>query len=375
MIWKPVACLGLVLACTVGLRAENGGKSTEFEVTGYLYEGPDDEIWIARPMSLPRHYDLYKQSHPSRYFRLGAEMKAKFAALVNPINAPHDLGDEDLTVIVHLEGSATGVDEPQSDREGIPDIPPNTILGGSKVYEIDSAQLIDAEFIPASWRTAWQELDRLFREIPAATLKPPSAEKREALARLLEEASRHLNRMKKVTPEPEWEALAQSIDSDARLVTTYQETALPLWGRPVAWCVEWLGMQPETPLPGEFRTGEVLSRIEPDPSLINPVNVEDVGILIRLLDREVSRRFLILDGYRVERILREEANPGFAVGDIIPARTSWYQVFCGCLDGRPCAAGIDEESVRESFKTKLARKEKIHAIRGNSVTLVPADDE
>jgi len=345
----------------------------EFEITGYLHKGPDDRIWIARPMHIHGR-GLYRQPPYYQRLRLGPDAEARFSRLVSPINTPHDLGDEDLTVIVHLKASAHLVEEASGEQRRRP-----SMMEEEKVYEIDGAKLVDAEFITAGWREAWNQLDGFFRTVPEATLSPPSREKSERLERLMENASRNLERMKGRRLRSEWEDLVREIDPGAELVTTYQDAACDVWGPPLAWCVEWLGTPPETPLPEEFRTGETLARIQPSSALINPVTVEEAGLVVRLLDRERTHELLILGGFVVEDVLDDEREPRLVPGDVIPARTSWYQVFCGSFDALPCAAPVNVKSMKESLINKLGlskrRPEKLHVLRGEQMLAFSPGDE
>ena len=118
-------------------------------------------------------------------------------------------------------------------------------------YEITSLDLVDVEFITASWREAWDGVDSGLKEIVAASRTPPGAAKRERLERAIEQSSKSLGVMAKTRSEQQSRDLVARLDPKARVVRTMQRRIEGEWGEQLRWYVAQLRLPLRTPLPPE----------------------------------------------------------------------------------------------------------------------------
>jgi hypothetical protein len=183
------------------------------------------------------------------YFRLSTDQAERFESLVSPINTPHRFGDEDLTVLVHLKARVVPVEYKRKGPGGpyLPDHPP-------RIFEIVSARLIAAEFITAGWRSAWGEVDEIVREIRAETSKGLTDEDRPRIQALIDRGGMAVNRMADYEPREDWIEQVHTIDPEARVSSPEQRQRFFGYGRSLADLARELGIEPETPLPKQFRT-------------------------------------------------------------------------------------------------------------------------
>jgi len=120
-----------------------------------------------------------------------------------------------------------------------------------KLYEVVSADMVDAEFVSREWREAWKSLDTGLKEVIALSRTAPNDQKRQRLSQAIERSSRALNVMAGVNVNPVHRALVRRIEPKARAVRLFQRNVERQWGGQLRECVARLRITPQTPLPPE----------------------------------------------------------------------------------------------------------------------------
>ncbi len=295
-------------------------------ITGFLCEGENDIVRIGEPIA---YLGMFGTMNWIIEERLSENHAKQLKPFINRIKALRKSLDPDYYYNNYL----------RADSDDCKEVP--TILVSMKVkmrlkkwlrrsdksvyssphsiYKIYSAKLINAELLSETWLKAWRRLDQSLREIVAISLKEPTEEKREKLARAIEKGSKALNIMYNQKVSKRFRDLVHKIEPKAEAVRTFQKDKMDWWGRLFEKFINILRIKPETPIPAYKLKREEIGKSpsRPGADKINP-SIKELGIVVSIADDNLLAEKMVFSGLLVKKVLSKGKEIGLRPGDFIP---------------------------------------------------------
>ena len=215
---------------------------------GFLYAGSDGKVWYGHTRSM---LGMWSTSGLIPSFRLSAAEAKRLAPLVNRIGDLQD--DRRIFDFPSVLGGYTRLEQTpkilvrfEGGHHLVQSI--STEWGDAKTFEIVSAQLVRAEFLPTGWLKAWRQVHEALEETVTTSLAAPDDVKRRRLAVAIEKGSQALNTMAKATTTSEERAVVRSINPKAQAVSGFRRHAPSDWRKQLEKYIARLRIQPTTAL-------------------------------------------------------------------------------------------------------------------------------
>ena len=121
--------------------------------------------------------------------------------------------------------------------------------GEPSFYEIISADIVSAECVRGEWIQEYEKLNKALNDIVAVSLTSPGQQKRENLAKIIEEGSAALNAMSKLQTPGDFQKLFKKIAHGASIDYRLEQSIINQWQEQFEKCINRLGISPKSHLP------------------------------------------------------------------------------------------------------------------------------